>query len=115
MVSQGYSKILLIIGQATCHKRLTESYDLIEKGIPVLCIPGRMTGFLQPADVGWFATIKKCSQMLNNVDGASPEKTKKRKRRTQAEILQDFKKKLAEANKNNKTMTKELLEKKLKN
>ena len=52
------------------------------------------------------------SQMLNNVDGASPEKTKKRKRRTQAEILQDFKKKLAEANKNNKTMTKELLEEK---
>jgi hypothetical protein len=51
--------------------------------------------------------------MLNNVDGASPEKTKKRKRRTQAEILQDFKKKLAEANKNNnKTMTKELLEEK---
>ncbi len=54
-----------------------------------------MTGFLQPADVGWFATIKnatratikKCSQMLNNVDGASPEKNKKRKRRTQAEIL----------------------------
>jgi hypothetical protein len=44
--------------------------------------------------------------MLNNVDGASPE------RRTQAEILQDFKKKLAEANKNNKTMTKELLEEK---
>ena len=46
-----------------------------------------MTGFLQPADVGWFATIKKCyscnnkkcSQMLNNVDGASPEKTKKGK------------------------------------
>ena len=53
--------------------------------------------------------------MLNNVDEASPEKTKKRKRRTQAEILQDFKKKLAEASKNNKTMTKELLEKKLKN
>ena len=52
------------------------------------------------------------SQMLNNVDGASPEKTKKRKRRTQAEILQDFKKKLAEANKNNKTMTKERLGKK---
>ena len=52
------------------------------------------------------------SQMLNNVDGASPEKTKKRKRRTQAEILQDFKKKLAEANKNNKTMTKEQLEEK---
>ena len=52
------------------------------------------------------------SQMLNNVDCASPEKTKKRKRRTQAEILQDFKKKLAEANKNNKTMTKELLEEK---
>jgi len=52
------------------------------------------------------------SQMLNNVDGASPEKTKKRKRRTQAEILQDFKKKLAEAYKNNKTMTKELLEEK---
>ena len=52
------------------------------------------------------------SQMLNNVDGAWPEKTKKRKRRTQAEILQDFKKKLAEANKNNKTMTKELLEEK---
>ena len=52
------------------------------------------------------------SQMLNNVDGASPEKTKKRKRRTQAEILQDFKKKLAEAYKNNETMTKELLEEK---
>jgi len=28
--------------------------------------------------------------MLNNVDGASPEKTEKRKRRTQAEIPQDF-------------------------
>ncbi len=101
MVSQGYSKIVLIVDQATCQKKLTESHGLIEKGIHVLCIPGRMTGFLQPADVGWFATIKKCSQMLNNVDGASPEKTKKKKRRTQAEILQDFKKKLAEANKNN--------------
>jgi len=38
--------------------------------------------------------------MLNNVDGASPEKYNKRKRRTQAEILQDFKKKFEEANKN---------------
>jgi hypothetical protein len=74
MLSYGNSKILLIIDQATCHKKLTESYDVIEKGIHVLYIPGRMTGFLQPSDVGWFATIKKCSQMLNNVDGASPEK-----------------------------------------
>ncbi len=65
MVSQGYSRILLIIGQATCHKRLTESYDLIEKGIHVLYIPGRMTGFLQPSDVGRFATIKKYSEMIN--------------------------------------------------
>jgi len=47
--------------------------------------------------------------------GPHLKKTKKRKRRTQAEILQDFKKKLAEANKNNKTMTKELLEKKIEN
>ena len=52
--------------------------------------------------------------MLNNVDEASPEKTKKRKRRIQAEILQDFKKKLAEAIKHNKTMTKELPEEKKK-
>jgi hypothetical protein len=44
--------------------------------------------------------------------GPHLKKLKKRKRRTQAEVLQDFKKKLAEANKNNKTMTKELLEKK---
>jgi hypothetical protein len=61
--------------------------------------------------VGWFATIKntlRCSIMLM---GPHLKKQKKRKRRTQAEILQDFKKKLAEANKNNKTMTKELLEK----
>jgi hypothetical protein len=70
---------------------------------------------LQQLKNATLATIKKCFQMLNNVDEASPEKTKKRKRRIQAEILQDFKKKLAEANKNNKTMTKELLEKKLKN
>ena len=27
--------------------------------IHVLYIPGRMTGLLQPADVGWFATVKK--------------------------------------------------------
>jgi len=40
---------------------------------------------------------------------ASPEKAVGRKRRTQAEMLQDARKKLAEANKNNKTMTKELL------
>ncbi len=59
MVSQGYSQILLIIDQATCHKNLAESYDLIAKGIHVLYIPGRMTGLLQPADVGWFATVKK--------------------------------------------------------
>jgi len=51
--------------QAKCHKKLTESYDLIEKGIHVLYIPGRMTGFLQPADVGWFATIKKCYSCNN--------------------------------------------------
>ena len=54
MASQGYSKILLMIDQATCHKKLTESYGLFEKGIHVLYIPGRMTGFIQPADVGWF-------------------------------------------------------------
>jgi len=81
MVSQGYSKILLIIDQATCHKKLTESYDLIEKRIHVLYIHGRMAGSLQPADVGWFATIKKCSQMLKNFDGASPEKTKKKEKK----------------------------------
>jgi len=122
MISQGYSKILVIIDQATCHKKLTESYDLIEKGIHVLYIPGRMTGFLQPADVGWFAAIKKCysCNKKNNAFRFSimlmgPHLKKKRKRITQAEILQDFKKKLAEANKNNKTMTKELLEKKSKN
>ena len=59
MVSQGYSQILLIIDQATCHKNLAESYDLIAKEIHVLYIPGRMTGLLKPADVGWFATVKK--------------------------------------------------------
>jgi len=67
MVSQGYSKILVIIDQATCHKKLTKSYDLIERGIHNLYLPGRMTGFLQPTDVGWFATIKNalsCSIML---------------------------------------------------
>ncbi len=67
MISQGYSKILVIIDQATCHKKLTKSYDLIERGIHVLYLPGRMTGFLQPTDVGWFATIKNalsCSIML---------------------------------------------------
>ena len=44
------------------------------------------------------------SQMLNNADTllASPEKAIRRKRRTQAEMLQDARKKLAEANKNNK-------------
>ena len=59
MVSQGYSKILLIIDKASCHKKLAESYDFIAKGIHVLYIPGRMAGLLQPAEVGWFATIKK--------------------------------------------------------
>jgi len=51
------------------------------------------------------------SQMLNNADTllASPEKAIRRKRRTQTEMLQDARKKLAEANKNNKKMTKELL------
>jgi hypothetical protein len=49
--------------------------------------------------------------MLNNAYTllTSPEKAIRRKRRTQAEMLQDARKKLAEANKNNKTMTKELL------
>ena len=52
--------------------------------------------------------------MLNNADTllASSEKEmrrKRRKRRTQAEMLHDARTKLAEANKNNKTMTKELL------
>ena len=51
------------------------------------------------------------SVMLNNADTllASPEKAMRRKRRTQAEMLHDARTKLAEANKNNKTMTKELL------
>jgi hypothetical protein len=55
--------------------------------------------------------------MLNNADTllASPEKAIRRKIRTQAEMLQDARKKLAEANKNNKTMTKELLAEKKKN
>ena len=51
------------------------------------------------------------SQMLNNADTllVSPKKAIRRKRRTQAKMLKDARKKLAEANKNNKTMTKELL------
>ena len=51
------------------------------------------------------------SVMLNNADTllASPEKAMRRKRRTQAEMLHDARTKLAKANKNNKTMTKELL------
>ena len=51
------------------------------------------------------------SQMLNNADIllASPKNAIRRKRRTHAEMLKDARKKLEEANKNNKKMTKELL------
>jgi hypothetical protein len=49
--------------------------------------------------------------MLNNADTllASPEKAIRRKRGTQAEMLHDARTKLAKANKNNKTMTKEVI------
>lgn len=59
MQSKSYERVLLIIGRATCHTTAKVMTFCHDHNIDLQYIPGRMTNLLQPADVAWFATIKK--------------------------------------------------------
>lgn len=51
--------LLLIIDSATSHTTPRVESFLHDNKIKLLLIPPRMTNLLQPADVGWFSSIKK--------------------------------------------------------
>ena len=51
-------KSLLFLDNATCHKTADVKTKLDEFKIDLEMIPPRMTGLVQPADVGWFRSIK---------------------------------------------------------
>lgn len=59
MTAKSYDRVLLILDQATCH--MADSIKLFcqKNNIFLHYIPGRMTNLLQPADLMWFAPIKK--------------------------------------------------------
>ena len=52
-------KILLLIDSARCHLTAPVYNYCAENGIVLLFIPPRLTNLLQPADVAWFASLKK--------------------------------------------------------
>lgn len=51
--------ILLIIDHAPCHLTVKVKNFCVDNCIELLFIPPRLTNLLQPADVCWFASIKK--------------------------------------------------------
>ena len=58
-IRKGFEKILLIIDSAPCHLTKNVIGFCENNGILLSIIPPRMTNLLQPADVCWFATLKK--------------------------------------------------------
>ncbi|CAF0945799.1 unnamed protein product [Brachionus calyciflorus] len=51
--------IHLVIDSARCHLTSKVNKEFVDLGIEPLFVPPRMTNLLQPADVCWFAVIKK--------------------------------------------------------
>jgi hypothetical protein len=49
----------LVIDSAKCHLTQKVNDKMLELGLKKIVVPPRMTNLLQPADVGWFANIKK--------------------------------------------------------
>ncbi|RNA33693.1 pogo transposable element with KRAB domain-like [Brachionus plicatilis] len=64
MVQKGFKKVNLFLDSAPCHLTKSVKDELQVNGIVTNFIPPRMTNLLQPADVCWFASIKK--QYHNN-------------------------------------------------
>ncbi|CAF1110790.1 unnamed protein product, partial [Brachionus calyciflorus] len=58
-IAQNYDKILLIIDSARCHLTLQVESFCSENDIILIFVPPRLTNLLQPADVSWFASLKK--------------------------------------------------------
>ena len=59
MISKNFESVLLILDNATCHKSAAFRAACAEENIILSFIPPRMTPLLQPADVSWFAVLKK--------------------------------------------------------
>ncbi len=59
MTLRSFTSVLLIIDSARCHLTEKVKQFCASKSISLLIIPPRMTNLLQPADVCWFAPIKK--------------------------------------------------------
>jgi hypothetical protein len=64
MDSANLSKVCLIIDSARCHKTVKVRDKCRELNIKHFLIPPRLTGLLQPADVCWFASLKKTYHKL---------------------------------------------------
>ena len=52
-------KLWLLIDCAKCHEKATVKTYCTKKNIRIMFVPKRLTNLLQPADVMWFASIKK--------------------------------------------------------
>lgn len=59
MTRRNFSTVLLLIDSARCHLTAKVKQFCIQNCIELLIIPPRMTYLLQPADVCWFAPVKK--------------------------------------------------------
>lgn len=49
----------MLLDSATCHQTKKVSEFCLENNVFLLFIPPRLTNLLQPADVVWFAPIKR--------------------------------------------------------
>ena len=58
VLSQNHKKSVLYLDNATCHTTVGVKSKLEEFNIQLQMVPARMTGLVQPADVGWFKSIK---------------------------------------------------------
>jgi len=58
-LNKGLNKVVLLLDSATCHQTKKVSDFCLENNVFLLFIPPRLTNLLQPADVVWFAPIKK--------------------------------------------------------
>jgi len=63
---KNFDKLLMVFDEATCHmhKKVIDFCAL--HSIYLLTIPPRMTNLLQPADVSWFASLKRSYRQLWN-------------------------------------------------
>ena len=58
-IRKGFNKLFLIIDSVPCHLTQKVKDFCDDNNIFLSIIPPRMTNLLQPADVFWFATLKK--------------------------------------------------------